>query len=143
MVALAQAVISLYTTPEPSLASLITNVQPITQLLPLTAHSVMRRVHCTQALQQIKVIIPLAVLLCRTRKPRTWQRRAPIRRDLLTFLERWRRVEGPVQAAFLCCFTTPSGRSRVGASPAPVVGLSPESSVCGFNKQATLHPGNL
>lgn len=49
---------------------------------------------------------------------------------------------GASTAALLLCFTTPSGCSRAGASPAPAVGLSPESSACGFNKQAILHPGN-
>lgn len=69
------------------------------QLLPLTAHRVIRRVHWIQVLQQIEVIIPLAVLLCRSRKPSTWETRALIRRDLLTFLQCWRRVEGLVQLA--------------------------------------------
>lgn len=98
---------------------------------------------CTQALQQTKAVIPLAVLLCRTRKPSTWERQALIQERFAYLPSALEEGGGTGTACCLCCFTTPSGCSRVGASPAPVAGLSPESSVCGFNKQATLHPGNL
>lgn len=97
----------------------------------------------SQALQQIKAVIPLAVFLCRIRKPNTWEKTGSDHERFAYLPSALEEGGGACAACVLRRFTTPSGCPRAGTSPAPVAGLSPESSVCGFNKQVTLHPGKL